>query len=144
MKHQSVILLAVLSMLSFCVASDEINRGVDREVLSSTPLQNVPGYKLTSVTVELQPNVSVPAHYHDGFVFVYVIEGVVLSQLNQEEAVVYSAGDSWIEMPGDQHSLTKNESGTDKAKLLAVFVTSDGAHLTTPGAPDNINPFQRE
>jgi len=83
-------------------------------------------HSLTSVIIELPPGISVPPHRHYGFVFVYVISGTVFSQLNREAAVSYFAGDSWIENPGDQHSVTKNISDTKSAKILAVFIAKNG------------------
>ena len=133
MKLLALILFFTVCLQSNFATSHDLSSGVSREVLSTTALQNIPGHKVTSLTVSLKPSISVPSHYHDGFVFVYVIKGTVLSQLNNEEAIIYSAGDSWIENPGDQHSQTKNMSDTDSATLLAVFVASNSARLTTPG-----------
>lgn len=46
---------------------------------------------------------------------------------------IYRAGESWSEQPGAIHSISRNVSKTEPAKLLAVFVldTNDKA-LTTP------------
>ena len=128
-KLISLFVFAVFSMQSHSTAADD---GVRRKMLNSTALQDIPGYSLTSVIVELKPGASVPARQHEGFVFVYVISGRVLSQLNQEAMTVYDAGDSWIENPGDRHSVTQNMGDTDGPKLLAVFVAPKGARLTLP------------
>jgi hypothetical protein len=42
-------------------------------------------------------------------------------------------GQSWVEPPGTQNSLTANPSETDSASLLAVFVASSRAKLATTG-----------
>ena len=124
----------IVSMQARQIDAQELDEGISRTVLSSTLLQDVPGYSLTAVTVELLPGVSVPAHKHTGFVFVYVISGTVLSQINHQPTVVYRAGDSWIENPNDQHNATKNMSDSYNAKILAVFVANKGAKLTVPHA----------
>jgi quercetin dioxygenase-like cupin family protein len=62
-----------------------------------------------------------------------VLSGSVRSQLNDGPAVDYRKGQSWVEPPGTQHSLTANPSETDSASLLAIFVASGGAKLTTIG-----------
>ena len=105
--------------------------GVERQVVTAAALPNLPGHSLTAVTVELAPGVTVPAHRHEGFVFVYVLEGTVRSQLDDGPVLDYAAGKSWVEPPGTLHSLTQNPSTTETAKVLAVFVAKDGARLTT-------------
>ena len=90
-------------------------------------------YSLTAVVVQLAPGARVPSHHHAGFVFAYVLSGTVRSQLNDGPAVDYRIGQSWVEPPGTHHSLTANPSEIDTASLLAVFVASSGAKLTTIG-----------
>ncbi|MET4118247.1 quercetin dioxygenase-like cupin family protein [Bradyrhizobium sp. JR1.5] len=53
--------------------------------------------------------------------------------MNDGEMRIYRAGESWSEPPGVTHSISRNASTTEPAKLLAVFVldTNDKA-LTTP------------
>jgi quercetin dioxygenase-like cupin family protein len=47
--------------------------------------------------------------------------------------IVYRAGESFSELPGDRHAVSENVSGTEPARLLAVFVVdSDEKNLTTP------------
>ena len=65
--------------------------------------------------------------------FAYVLSGTVRSQLNRGAVVDYRTGQSWVEPPGTEHTLTANPSRTDPASLLAVFVAPTGANLTTFG-----------
>ena len=53
--------------------------------------------------------------------------------MNDGETRIYRAGESWSETPGAIHSISRNASKTEPAKLLAVFVldTNDNP-LTTP------------
>ena len=53
--------------------------------------------------------------------------------MNDGETRIYRAGKSWSEPPNASHSISRNASRTQPAKLLAVFVvdTNDKA-LTTP------------
>ena len=114
---------------------------IRRQLLSSNPLPNVPGYTLTSIIVELQPGAIAPAHKHDGFVYAYVLQGRVRSQLNDNDIIEYSAGDVWTEPPAVIHTLTENASDTDIARLLVVFVAKDNAKLTRP-APKSITQYK--
>lgn len=106
---------------------------ISRALTAQSELPNVPGHALTAVTVTLAPGAAAAPHSHDAFVFVYVLEGAVRSQLDDEDPRDFSSGESWIEPPGVLHTLTQNLSETRPAKLLAVFVAKSGASLTTSG-----------
>jgi quercetin dioxygenase-like cupin family protein len=107
--------------------------GVGLATLTRQALPNLPGNTLTAVVVRLAPGTVVPAHHHAGFVFAYVLSGTVRSQLNRGAVVDYRTGQSWVEPPGTEHTLTANPSRTVPASLLAVFVAPTGATLTTFG-----------
>lgn len=98
-------------------------------------LPNVPGKSIRSVLVEYAPGGSSPGHTHASSAFIYatVLEGEIRSQVNDGPAVVYKAGQSFSEMPGDRHGISENASKTKPAKLLAVFVVDTDQHeLTFP------------
>jgi len=124
------LLLSFISSTSYA-HGDKDNAAVKRELLTVDALANIPQHQLTSVRIELATNMSVPAHKHQGFVFVYVLEGTVRSQLNDEEIKTYQKGDVWTEPPGVTHSLTENASDSKIAKILAVFVAHKEAILST-------------
>ena len=65
--------------------------------------------------------------------YAYVISGAIESKVNDGETRIYRAGESWSEAPGAIHSISRNASNVEPAKLLAVFVlaTNDNP-LTTP------------
>ena len=119
--------------LALPVTADGNEPDVARHAVAAHALPNVPGHRLTAVTIELGPGVAVPAHTHDAVVWAYVLEGVVRSQLGDDEPKDFETGQSWIEPPGVVHSLTQNLSSVEPAKILAVFVAKDGAQLTTSG-----------
>ena len=72
---------------------------------------------------------AIPRRYENA----YVISGAIESKVNDGETRIYRAGESWSEPPGAIHSISRNASKTEPAKLLAVFVldTNDNP-LTTP------------
>ncbi|TRD00510.1 cupin domain-containing protein [Mesorhizobium sp. WSM4303] len=87
-------------------------------------LPNVPGKSIKGILVEYGPGGVSEAHTHPSSAFIYatVLEGSIRSQVNDDPAKVYKAGESFSEMPGDRHSVSENGSKTKPAKLLAVFV----------------------
>ena len=98
-------------------------------------LPNVPGKSIKGVLVEYGPGGFSPGHLHPKSAFIYatVLEGAIRSQVNDGPARVYTAGQSFSEMPGDRHKVSANASRTRPAKLLAVFVVdTKDTQLTTP------------
>jgi len=101
----------------------------------SRDLPNVPGKKLTAVEVVYPPGAASAPHHHAGsaFIYAYVVSGSIVSEVNGGGEHTYKAGESFYEEPGSHHSVSRNGSRTEPAKLLAVFIVdSNDAHLTTP------------
>ncbi len=87
-------------------------------------IPNIPGKSLVALVVDYAPGGASPSHTHakSAFVFGYVVSGAIESQVNDEPARVYRAGESFYETPGSRHPVSRNASKTEPAKLLAVFV----------------------
>jgi len=87
-------------------------------------LPNVPGKSMKGVLVEYKPGGSSPAHTHPKSAFIYatVLEGAIRSKINDGPEKVYRAGESFAELPGEHHAVSANNSKTQPARLLAVFV----------------------
>ena len=122
-----------LSMAGFVSAQDGETQTVTKNFEATIP--NIPGKSLLAVEVEYSPGASSPSHTHakSAFIYAYVISGAIESKVDDGETRIYQAGESWSEQPGATHSISRNASETEPAKLLAVFVldTNDNP-LTTP------------
>jgi quercetin dioxygenase-like cupin family protein len=93
-------------------------------------LPDVPGKTFTSAIVTFPPAARAVPHRHgDAFVYAYVLEGTVSSQLEGEPPHVYHQGENWSEPPGAHHLATENTSPTEPAKLLVVFIATTGEQL---------------
>lgn len=93
-------------------------------------LPNVQGMTFTSAIVSFPPGARALPHRHgDAFVYAYVLEGAVSSELEGESAHVYHQGENWSEAPGAHHLVTENTSATAPAKLLVAFVAPSGSPL---------------
>lgn len=98
-------------------------------------IPNIPGKSLIAVEVDYAPGGASAPHIHakSAFIYAYVISGAIESKVNGGQTRVYRAGESWSEMPGAIHSISRNASKTAPAKLLAVFVLdTNDKMLTTP------------
>jgi len=122
-----------LSMAGPVSAHDGETQTVTKNFEAAIP--NISGKSLIALEVDYAPGAASPAHTHakSAFIYAYVISGAIESKVNNGETRIYRAGESWSEPPGAIHSISRNASKTEPAKLLAVFVldTNDKA-LTTP------------
>ena len=136
MKIRTII-VATCAALAFLMAGiyahDSEAQTVTKNFEAAIP--NIPGKSLLAVEVDYAPGAASPSHTHakSAFIYAYVISGAIESKVNDGETRVYRAGESWSEPPGAIHSISRNASKTEPAKLLAVFVldTNDNP-LTTP------------
>jgi quercetin dioxygenase-like cupin family protein len=103
--------------------------GVVHELMRQ-PLADQPGTEVVVVTVDYPPGGATPPHEHPGFTYAYVLEGTVVSQLDDQPAQTFSAGQMWSELPHQHHMGSKNGSATAPAKLLVFFIALHGEKLT--------------
>jgi len=87
-------------------------------------IPNIPGKSLIALEVTYTPGGKSPSHYHpnSAFIYAHVVSGAIRSQVGEEPAKVYRAGEGWFENPGSHHRVSENASDSQPAKLLAVFV----------------------
>ncbi|WP_332671976.1 cupin domain-containing protein [Aromatoleum sp.] len=101
----------------------------------SQSLPHIPGKSLVAVEVSYPPGAASVPHRHaqSAFIYAYVVSGRVVSQVGEQPERTYTAGESFHEVPGAHHFLSRNASESEPAKLLAVFIVdTDDEILTTP------------
>jgi len=111
-------------------ASSSASAGVI-QVLSERPLAGQAGTDVTILTVDYPPGGSTPPHEHPGTTYAYVLQGAVVSKVNDGPAQTFTKGQMWTEQPHDHHMISKNASSTEPAKLLVLMIAPHGAELTT-------------
>ena len=90
---------------------------------------------MVAVMVSYPPGAKSLAHRHaaSAFIYAYVLSGAIRSQVGNDPAKVYHAGEGFYEMPGSHHRISENASDKEPASMLAVFVVdSKDDPLTTP------------
>jgi quercetin dioxygenase-like cupin family protein len=79
---------------------------------------------------DFAPGAWTPIHTHGGPVHVTVLEGELTLRVNGMDHV-YKAGESWVELPGDDHPHAVGNRGTVKASGVATTLLPKGATETT-------------
>jgi quercetin dioxygenase-like cupin family protein len=132
MKHRLRLSLAA-ALIAACSASS----GTDAPAAKATPLLTKPliglsGQEATMLTVELPPGADSPPHRHNANTFVYVLQGTVVMQVAGGAAQTLTVGQTFYESPSDVHTVSRNPSKTETAKILVVMVKPVGAPITVP------------
>ena len=86
-----------------------------------------PNQEIAMLTVEYAPGESSPKHRHYGQVMVYVLEGTLRMQVEGQELVTLTRGQTFYEGPDDVHAVSANASKTERAKFLVFKVQSKQA-----------------
>ncbi len=103
--------------------------------LMTQELAGVTGKEVLVATVTYPPGGSSPPHRHDAQVFVYVLEGELIMQVQGGPKVTLKPGETFYESPTDVHSLSANASQTAPASFLVFIVKEKGAPTTRPATP---------
>jgi quercetin dioxygenase-like cupin family protein len=100
--------------------------------LMTKDLVGVPGKEVVILTVEYVPGGASVPHRHDAQVFLYMLEGSIITQVEGQEPVTLKAGETFYESPSDIHKTAKNASQTEPAKIVVFIVKDKGKPITRP------------
>lgn len=100
--------------------------------LTAKELLDIPGKEAVMITVDYPPGASDPPHRHNAHVFVYVLEGSIIMQVQGHQPVTLTEGQTFYEGPSDVHVGGRNASDTKPAKFLVVFLKEKGAPILVP------------
>jgi quercetin dioxygenase-like cupin family protein len=133
MRAGSLVLVLAAIALGFSFSGSAQTEQV--KVVLEHVIPNIEGKSMVAVVVTYPPGGKSAAHHHapSAFIYAYVLSGAIRSQVSDEPAKVYRAGEGFYEVPGSYHRISENASDKDPASLLAVFVVgSKDNPLTIP------------
>jgi quercetin dioxygenase-like cupin family protein len=128
-------LVFVFSLLPLVMPLFFPSGSADAQIAKEKPLMtkvlpDISGEEGLIETVVLSPGEVVPAHRHNADVFAYVLEGSIVTQLEGHKPQTVHTGEAFYESPGDVHTVTRNVSATQPARLIVFFVKKIGAPTT--------------
>jgi peroxiredoxin/quercetin dioxygenase-like cupin family protein len=99
-------------------------------VLLTDPLPRLDGKEVVMLTVDVPPGGSSPPHRHNGYVYVYLLEGSMVMKTREGLETTLLPGQPFIERPQDVHMVSRNPSATEPARFLVVMIKDAGAPIT--------------
>ncbi len=126
MKKLQFSVIALLTILSTASVAQQSTA----TALFQTDLPDIEGREAVVLEVVYPPGVASASHRHNAHTFVYVLEGTVEMQVAGGELLKLVAGQTFYETPNDIHSVSRNASDTEPAKILVFFIKMKGAAMT--------------
>jgi quercetin dioxygenase-like cupin family protein len=127
MNKVTFFLSLALSTLAFTSAHAGTGKAT---TLMAKELPDVPGKEGMVEVVDFAPGEVSQPHRHNADLFVYVLEGSVVTQVEGEASKTVNAGEVFYESPADVHIVSRNASATQPARLLVFYVKVKGAPPT--------------
>ena len=98
--------------------------------LAVRELHDFPGKEGMVQVVDFAPGEVSQPHRHNADLFAYVLEGSVVTQVDGDAQKTVNVGEVFYESPTDVHTVSRNASATQSAKLLVFYVKAKGAPPT--------------
>lgn len=121
---KSIAGMMMACVIHFSAGAQQINSG--RIELQRHDLSR-PGQEVIQVRVDIEAGVTYPKHSHPGEEIIYVLEGTLEYQVEDEPPVRLTAGDVFFIPRGAMHSV-KNV-GNQKGSELATYLVAKGKPL---------------
>jgi len=122
--------IAAVLLLGTC--SLAFSQSVAVKGLFNTDVADVTNQEIVVLEVNYPPGNDSPVHRHNAHTIVYVLEGTVIMQVKGSEPQTLGPGEVFYENPDDIHSMSRNASDTEPAKILVFFLKEKGAATTEP------------
>ena len=127
--------LVLISLSHIALAADPSPSAAVVKQLLLKDLVGLSGKEVLMSTVTYPPGGASPPHRHDAQVFVYVLEGELIMQVQGGPKVTLRPGDTFYESPTDVHAVSANASQTAPAKFLVLILKDKGVPTTRPATP---------
>lgn len=122
---------SLVSMLLVATAATADAQDSVRNVFQ-TDVGDVANQEILVLEVNYPPGNDSPVHRHNAHTIVYVLEGAVVMQVEGSEPQTLGPGDVFYETPDDVHTVSRNASDTEAAKILVFFLKRQDATTTEP------------
>lgn len=123
----AIALAAILAVYSAGYAQGRAPFPTISKVLTQ-PLDDIEGREVRIDLIEFTPGAESPRHRHPGHVFVYVLEGEIVSQLEDGPATAFKAGQAFYEPTDGLHTVARNPSDSESAKILVFMIMDESVH----------------
>ena len=127
-KTWVIIAIIVLGIIAFLVPNQIAAQGVKRVDLQKHDL-STPGKEMVQARIDFGGHAAFGKHSHPGEEVIYVVEGSLEYQIEDEKPVTLKAGEVLFIPAGVVHSAKNNTNA--KASELATYIVEKGKPILT-------------
>lgn len=95
-------------------------------------LTGIDGKEIRITQLEFGPGVVSPPHHHPGDTFVYVIDGELVTEIDDGAAFSAKAGEIFHEPPMSLHKSTKNPGSAPAHAIAIMIIDADKPSTVAP------------
>ena len=128
MKSTRLLFAALLIAAAFSLPAQESAVSA----LFQTDVADASNQESLVLEVTYPPGAESASHRHNAHTFVYVLEGAVEMQVAGGEIRRLEVGDTFYESPSDIHTVSRNASDTEAARILVYFIKMKDAPASEP------------
>lgn len=131
--NSKIIMVGILLLVSVNAVCEDMKAGKTKynKVLFKSNIDKTDGSEVLIREAFFPPGWKAPRHYHNGNLFIYVIEGDFEVHLEGSNKTIYSAGDALQMKPGTEME-ARNASDTNSLKLSVFQVGKPDAPFVVP------------
>lgn len=133
-RTASGLILCVIATASAVGLAQGAKDPVTVKPLMTKDLVGIPGKEAVMLSVDYLPGGASMPHRHEAQVFLYVVEGSIVTQVEGQAPVTLVAGQTFYENPTDIHKTAKNASQTEPARVVAFIIKDKGKPVSQPVA----------
>ena len=123
-KTWVVVAIIILGIIAFLIPNQiAAQTGIKRTNLQQQDL-SVPGRETVQARIDFEPHTAFGKHSHPGEEIIYVLEGSLEYQVNDDKPVTLKAGEVLFIPAGVVHSARNNSNA--KASELATYIVEKG------------------
>ena len=123
---------SIAGALLALICAPALAQDVAVDSVFQTDVADATRQEIVVLEVTYPPGNDSPVHRHNAHTIVYVLEGTVIMAVEGSEPQVLGPGEVFYESPDDIHSVSRNASDTETAKILVFFLKGKGAPTTEP------------
>jgi quercetin dioxygenase-like cupin family protein len=103
---------------------------VRRTLLSACAAEGLPGWETRLYLIEYPPGADTSGHHHPVPGVGFVLDGAILSAFGSESTVTVRAGESFVDVAKQIHTVAKNASETAPLRFLVAYTVKEGEPVT--------------
>lgn len=103
---------------------------IQRTLLCSAPVEDLPGWETRLYLIEYSPGADGSGHYHPVVGLGYMLSGTMLSAFAQDEPVAIEERQSFVDAAHQVHRVCRNASATEPVRFVIAYTVKQGEPVT--------------